>query len=63
LLETPDDFSESTLLSDIIEWDSLSQMSTKKYIEDNFDKSFDIKELIELKTVNDLISLIKEDLD
>ena len=58
LMEVDNSLTPETSLSDMEEYDSLAIMSLIAFIDDNFNATFSGEKLAELKTVNDLISLI-----
>ena len=50
---------EATTANDIKKWDSLNHIILIKKIEEEFQMEFDLFEMIELKTVGDIINYIK----
>lgn len=48
---------ENTILNDIPEWDSLSQMAIVSFFEENLKKEISLGDLEKLKTINDLFEL------
>jgi acyl carrier protein len=50
---------EATTANDIKKWDSLNHIILIKKIEEEFRMEFDLFEMIELKTVGDIINYIK----
>jgi acyl carrier protein len=50
---------EATTANDIKKWDSLNHTILIKKIEEEFRMEFDLFEMIELKTVGDIINYIK----
>ena len=51
---------EKTSPADIDEWDSLMQISILAAVQDEFDVSFEIDEIVAMKNVGDIISAIEE---
>lgn len=51
---------EKTSPVDIDEWDSLMQISILAAVQDEFDVSFEIDEIVAMKNVGDIISAIEE---
>ena len=51
---------EKTTPADIDEWDSLMQISIFAAVQDEFDVSFEIDEIVAMKNVGDIISAIEE---
>ena len=51
---------EQTNANDIEEWDSLIQITLISAVEDEFDVSFDMKTVVSMKNVGDMIDAIEE---
>lgn len=51
---------EQTNANDIEEWDSLIHITLISAIEDEFDVSFDMKTVVSMKNVGDMIDAIEE---
>ena len=51
---------EQTNANDIEEWDSLIHITLISAVEDEFDVSFDMKTVVSLKNVGDMIDAIEE---
>lgn len=51
---------EQTNANDIEEWDSLIHITLISAVEDEFDVSFDMKTVVSMKNVGDMIDAIKE---
>ena len=51
---------EQTNANDIEEWDSLIHITLKSAVEDEFDVSFDMKTVVSMKNVGDMIDAIEE---
>lgn len=54
------DFSESLSSDDIEEWDSLAQIRLLTTVEQRFGVKFDVEQIDELKSVQALVTAIKE---
>ena len=52
--------SDSTLVSDITEWDSLGHINLIMELEEEFNIKFQINEIISITGVNDLLNLIEK---
>ena len=52
--------SEQTNANDIEEWDSLIHITLISAVEDEFDVSFDMKTVVSMKNVGDMIDAIEE---
>lgn len=48
--------------ADIDEWDSLMQISILAAVQDEFDVSFEIDEIVAMKNVGDIVAAIREKL-
>jgi len=46
--------------ADIEEWDSLMQISILAAVQDEFDVSFEIDEIVAMKNVGDIVAAIRE---
>ena len=46
--------------NDIVEWDSLIHITLISAVEDEFDVSFDMKTVVSMKNVGDMIDAIEE---
>ena len=46
--------------ADIEEWDSLMQISVLAAVQDEFDVSFEIDEIVAMKNVGDIVAAIRE---
>lgn len=46
--------------ADIEEWDSLMQISILAAVQDEFDVSFEIDEIVAMKNVGDIVTAIRE---
>lgn len=46
--------------ADIDEWDSLMQISILAAVQDEFDVSFEIDEIVAMKNVGDIVAAIRE---
>ena len=57
-----EEFSLSDQMSpaDIEEWDSLMQISILAAVQDEFDVSFEIDEIVAMKNVGDIVAAIRE---
>lgn len=51
---------EQTNANDIEEWDSLINITLISAVEDEFDVSFDMKTVVSMKNVGDMIDAIEE---
>ncbi len=51
---------EQTNANDIEEWDSLIHITLISAVEDEFDVSFDMKTVVSMKNVGDMIDTIEE---
>ena len=51
---------EQTNANDIEEWDSLIHITLISAVEDEFDVSFDMKTVVSMKNVGDMIDAIEE---
>lgn len=51
---------EQTNANDIKEWDSLIHITLISAVEDEFDVSFDMKTVVSMKNVGDMINAIEE---
>ena len=51
---------EQTNANDIEEWDSLIHITLISAVEDEFDVSFDMKTVVSMKNVRDMIDAIEE---
>ena len=51
---------EQTNANDIEEWDSLIHITIISAVEDEFDVSFDMKTVVSMKNVGDMIDAIEE---
>ena len=51
---------EQTNANDIEEWDSLIHITLISAVEDEFDVSFDMKTVVSMKNVGDMIEAIEE---
>ena len=51
---------EQTNANDIEEWDSLIHITVISAVEDEFDVSFDMKTVVSMKNVGDMIDAIEE---
>jgi hypothetical protein len=51
---------EQTNANDIEEWDSLIHITLISAVEDEFDVSFDMKTVVSMKNVGDMINAIEE---
>ena len=51
---------EQTNANDIEEWDSLIHITLISAVEDEFDVSFDMKTVVSMKNVGDMIAAIEE---
>ena len=51
---------EQTKANDIEEWDSLIHITLISAVEDEFDVSFDMKTVVSMKNVGDMINAIEE---
>ena len=51
---------EQTNANDIEEWDSLLNITLISEVEDEFDVSFDMKTVVSMKNVGDMIDAIEE---
>ena len=51
---------EQTNANDIEEWDSLLHITLISAVEDEFDVSFDMKTVVSMKNVGDMIDAIEE---
>ena len=51
---------EQTNANDIEEWDSLIHITLISAVEDDFDVSFDMKTVVSMKNVGDMIDAIEE---
>ena len=51
---------EQTSANDIEEWDSLIHITLISAVEDEFDVSFDMKTVVSMKNVGDMIDAIEE---
>ena len=51
---------EQTIANDIEEWDSLIHITLISAVEDEFDVSFDMKTVVSMKNVGDMIDAIEE---
>ena len=51
---------EQTNATDIEEWDSLIHITLISAVEDEFDVSFDMKTVVSMKNVGDMIDAIEE---
>lgn len=51
---------EQTNANDIEEWDSLIHITLISSVEDEFDVSFDMKTVVSMKNVGDMIDAIEE---
>lgn len=51
---------EQTNANDIAEWDSLMHITLVSAVEDEFDVSFDMKTVVSMKNVGDMIDAIEE---
>ena len=54
ILQSDNQLSFNTELSEIEEWDSLSRMTLMVFLQNNFNIKVTLSELQELKTVNDI---------
>ena len=57
VLQREESCQETDVLEDYEEWDSLSKMAVMAFYNKTFGKKITLKELSDLKTVSDLISL------
>jgi len=59
LFNTNIEITNATTANDINSWDSLNHIILIKKIEDEFNMEFDLFDMIELKTVGDMVNYIK----
>ncbi len=59
LFNTNIEITNDTTANDINSWDSLNHIILIKKIEDEFNMEFDLFDMIELKTVGDIVNYIK----
>ena len=59
LFNTNIEITNATTANDINSWDSLNHIILIKKIEDEFNMEFDLFDMIELKTVGDMVNHIK----
>jgi len=59
LFNTNIEITNDTTANDINSWDSLNHIILIKKIEDEFKMEFDLFDMIELKTVGDIVNYIK----
>lgn len=54
--------SATTTAADILGWDSLSHVSLISQIEQHFNFQFDIDDIVSMKNVGDMVSIIKKNI-
>ena len=61
VLQRDDPISENDALAEYEEWDSLSKMAVIAFFDKNFGVKISLKEISQIKSVQDLIALAKID--
>ena len=52
---------ENTTADDIEDWDSLMHITLISAVEDEFDMKFDMKDIVNLKNVGDMVDIIERE--
>jgi len=58
ILQTEERLAEDTVLTDLVEWDSLAVMATMAFLQKNFGLEVGIKDFIAINTVADLMAKV-----
>lgn len=63
MLETDQEITESTLLEDLDEWDSLAMMSLATFFDENFSIKTKMDQMNKFKTVSDIIAFLGDHIE